>query len=117
MFEHDPTLNVLKDKEGNAISAGSGPQLRSHHYQEISGNSFKFASATLPDGKTAKEYRIWWQEGPASIIDALSGMDGDSDPLNDEETGKTLVLEAAASLALDIPTFLLQRCAVYCIAV
>jgi len=85
--------------------------------QEISGNSFKFASATLPDGKTAKEYRIWWQEGPASIIDALSGMDGDSDPLNDEEAGKTLVLEAAASLALDIPTFLLQRCAVYCIAV
>ena len=33
VFEHDPTLNVLKDKEGNAISAGSGPQLRSHHYQ------------------------------------------------------------------------------------
>jgi len=85
--------------------------------QEISGNSFKFASATLPDGKNGKEYRIWWQEGPAAIIDALSGMDGDYDPLTDEEAGKTLVLEAAASLSLDMPSFLLQRCAVYCIAV
>ena len=117
VYEHDPTLPTLKDKEGTPITAGAGPQLRSHHYQEISGNSFKFASATLPDGKTGKEYRVWWEEAPAAIIDALSGMGEADDPLEAEEAGKKLVMEAAASLSLDLATFMLQRCATYCIAV
>ena len=117
VYEHDPTLPTLKDKEGTAITAGAGPQLRSHHYQEISGNSFKFASATLPDGKTDKEYRIWWEDAPNAIMDALGGMGEVSDPLEDEEAGKKLAMEAAAALSLDLPTFLLQRCATYCIAI
>ena len=35
----------------------------------------------------------------------------------DEEAGKKLAMEAAAALSLDLPTFLLQRCATYCIAI
>ena len=38
-------------------------------------------------------------------------------PQTDEEAGKNAVLEAAAGLSLEPGKFLLDRCAVYCIAV
>lgn len=50
-------------------------------------------------------------------MDALGGMGEVNDPLEDEEAGKKLSMEAAAALSLNVPTFLLQRCAVYCIAI
>ena len=114
VFESDGTVATLKDKEQNPISAGTGPKLKTHGYQSISEDSFRF-SAALPDGKTGKEYRCWFEDAPKAIIDAVSN--GDADPLSNAEEGKRFVQEAAASLSLDLATFLSQRSVVYCIAV
>ena len=89
VYDTDPDVPVLKDKEGNALTVAM-PQLGAHGYQEITGSSFKFALARMPAGKPSKEYYVWWKESPELIAD-------DPDIACEIEAGKKAVLAAAAA--------------------
>jgi hypothetical protein len=107
-------VEVLQDKEKNPLRNDSNPKLHSHCYQEITASAtFKFENAKMPSGRTTRVYRVWFAGSDALV----SNEDATPNPSDDTEEGEKAVKAAADEANMTVNAFLLQRGAVYCLAV
>tara|TARA_Y100000389_G_scaffold196668_1_gene229992 strand:+ start:1844 stop:3859 length:2016 start_codon:yes stop_codon:yes gene_type:complete len=118
-FDSDPDLQVfkIKNKNDGTESAIASPQLKLHinGYQELTSQTYKMKTAKVPPDCNNKEYRVWFKGATDAILEALGEDSGDL--LNDTDDGEAAVVKAANEARLDPYTFLIQRCAVYAVAI
>jgi hypothetical protein len=112
-YESDPDVQVfqIKDKEG-VPKPISEPKLklRTDGYQELTSQTYKLDTAEVPPDCKGKEYRVWFKG-------ATSAITADTSLLEDTEAGGAAVMAAAGEVKMAPLKFLLERCAVYAVAI
>lgn len=108
VYEKDPTQDLMKDKDGTDLTVNV--QLVKDGFQEITSSSFKMANAKMPPNTSERKYYVWWKNfgatNPKAAIESQKCADGEA-----------AVEAVAKNASLSVYEFLLQRAAVFVVAV